>query len=78
MSQIEEQTEAESKNVRVLNQSQIEHLQPGTLIQCNKCWATFLSADFEEHYNSVHSDSAVSLDFTPFLNWFSAEQIRMK
>ena len=61
LSQIEEQSESESKNVKVLNQSQINDLQPGTLIQCNKCWATFLSADFEEHYNTAHSDTSVCI-----------------
>ena len=61
LSQIEEQSESESKSVKVLNQNQINDLQPGTLIQCNKCWNTFLSADFEEHYNTAHSDPSVSI-----------------
>ena len=45
-----------NNSVKVLNQSDIHDLQPGTLIQCNKCWQTFLSAEFEEHYNTWHKE----------------------
>ena len=40
----------------ILNQSAIGELQPGTLIQCNKCWETFLATEFQDHFNSAHED----------------------
>ena len=35
-------------------------LQPGTIIQCNKCWETFLATEFEEHFNSHHESAGGS------------------
>ena len=37
-----------------LNHSEIGNLQPGTLIQCNKCFDTFLATEFQDHYTSAH------------------------
>ena len=54
-----EVSEKEDKKVKVLSQSDISDLQPGTLIQCNKCWQTFLSGEFEDHYNTWHKDDPV-------------------
>ena len=34
----------------------------GTLIQCNKCFNTFLSNEFESHYNSAHGFSNQALE----------------
>jgi len=38
----------------------IAELQPGTIIQCNKCWETFLATEFEEHFNSHHESAGGS------------------
>ena len=53
---LENSEKVDKSEVKVLNQSDIHDLQPGTLIQCNKCWQTFLSAEFEEHYNTWHKE----------------------
>ena len=37
--------------------SQSSSLEPGTLIQCNKCWETFLADEFEEHFKEAHENS---------------------
>ena len=37
--------------------SQSSSLEPGTLIQCNKCWETFLADEFEDHFKEAHEHS---------------------
>ena len=55
---LENSEKVNKSEVKVLNQSDIHDLQPGTLIQCNKCWQTFLSAEFEQHYNTWHKEDS--------------------
>jgi len=50
-----------TKNL-TLNSDKIAELQPGTIIQCNKCWDTFLATEFEEHFNTHHGSAAGSSD----------------
>lgn len=53
----EVEKEEQVKTSVVLNQSAIGNLQPGTLIQCNKCFNTFLATEFEQHYLSTHENA---------------------
>ena len=41
----------------ILSQNAIGGLEPGTVIQCNKCWETYLADDFEDHYKEAHETS---------------------
>jgi len=57
-----EEKSAVSKSV-TLKTDAIAELQPGTIIQCNKCWETFLATEFEDHFNNQHgSPSGSSCD----------------
>ena len=38
--------------------SQSSSLEPGTLIQCNKCWETFLADEFEDHFKEAHENNS--------------------
>lgn len=56
---LKEEKSANTKNF-TLNADKIAQLQPGTIIQCNKCWETFLATEFEEHFNTHHGSGAGS------------------
>lgn len=58
---IKEDKSAITKNF-TLNADKIAELQPGTIIQCNKCWETFLATEFEDHFNTHHGPGAGSID----------------
>ncbi len=58
------QNKTNSKSV-IINQEGISNLQPGTLIQCNKCWETFLATEFQTHYTEVHGGDLASSSTTP-------------
>lgn len=57
----EENSTGTTKNL-TLNTDKIAELQPGTIIQCNKCWETFLATEFEDHFNSHHGSGVGSSD----------------
>ena len=53
-------------------------LQPGTIIQCNKCWETFLATEFEEHFNSHHESAGGSSSDQVFKVFFFILRIKLK
>jgi hypothetical protein len=57
MQQQQQQKSSSNKNL-ILNQAAISGLQPGTLIQCNKCWDTFLADEFASHFKYAHESFA--------------------